>query len=63
MKALFIAGSIIITLGVTFYLQGRSLVGPEYSFMYADSDWTVYGLLVALAGMVMILAGVVRAKT
>ncbi|RNJ77213.1 MAG: hypothetical protein EB829_06980 [Nitrosopumilus sp. H8] len=63
MRALFIAGSAVVALGAVFHLQGRSLVGPESSFMYSNPDWVIHGALIALAGAAMIVGALARARS
>lgn len=48
-----IVGVIIIILGSVFHLQGKSVVGPESSFMYANSDWISYGTQIAVSGIII----------
>jgi hypothetical protein len=58
-EALIIAGSIILAFGVLFIAQSRSIVGPESSFMYRNSDWAVNGSAISITGAVMIVTGIV----
>jgi hypothetical protein len=50
-------GAIMIPFGVVFYLQGNSLVGPIYSFMYSNPKWIVNGLVIAACGVAVLAAG------
>lgn len=53
--ALIAAGVILILAGGLWTLQGLGLVmWPAESFMLADRNWAVYGLLTVLAGAAMI---------
>lgn len=54
---LVVIGSIVVTFGVVFYLQGNSLVGPTYSFMYSNPKWIVNGLVIAACGIVILATG------
>ena len=54
-----VIGSIVTGLGWIFSLQGQAVVGPESSFMYSDPEWVVYGTQIAVAGIVILAAGVV----
>ncbi len=54
---LIILGGIVVTFGVVFYLQGNSLVGPTYSFMYSNPKWIVNGLAIAACGIAILAAG------
>ena len=49
-----IIGVIIIILGIIFYLQGLSIVGPESSFMYSNPKWITYGFEIIIAGVIII---------
>ena len=53
------AGSVTTLLGIIFHLQGQSLIGPESSFMYSNPDWMEYGIQTAVAGAVLLAAGIV----
>lgn len=57
MRALVLAGAAVAALGLLFHMQGRGVVGPEYSFMYSSPDWIQHGTWIAAAGAAMICAG------
>ena len=61
-KFLIITGSITSIFGTIFHLQGQSIIGPESSFMYANSDWITYGMQILMAGMIILCAGFVFLK-
>jgi len=50
-------GVIVFIFGLIFDLQGQSIVGPESSFMYANSDWVTYGIQIMIGGIIMIGIG------
>jgi len=52
-----ISGIIILILGIIFYLQGLSIVGPESSFMYANPKWITYGFEIIVVGVIIIGIG------
>ena len=52
---LIILGLIILILGIIFYLQSKSLVGPKRSFMYNNSNWTINGFVVILIGISLLV--------
>ncbi|QLH05015.1 hypothetical protein C5F49_06565 [Nitrosopumilus oxyclinae] len=52
-KTLIIIGIIIGIFGLIFHLQGQSIVGPETSFMYANPEWTSYGLQIIIVGILI----------
>ena len=58
-KAIIGAGIVVIILGVVFYLQGQSVVGPESSFMYSNPEWITNGQWIALIGVVIFVEGIV----
>jgi hypothetical protein len=50
-------GIVAIISGIVFYLQGNSVVGPTYSFMYSNPKWIVNGQLIAVSGVFVLAAG------
>jgi hypothetical protein len=50
-------GVLTIISGITFILQSAGYLGPESSFMVRNADWTGYGLLVTLVGVLITVAG------
>lgn len=61
-KSIIILGIIITILGIVFYLQGRSVVGPESSFMYSNPEWIKNGQWIATGGIIILSAGIVISK-
>ncbi|QMU53669.1 MAG: hypothetical protein GKS07_01325 [Nitrosopumilus sp.] len=61
-KLLIIAGSITSILGIIFHLQGQSMIGPESSFMYSNSDWITYGIQILMVGTIALGTGFVILK-
>ena len=57
-RPLIIIGLFIIAGGIVFHLQGQSIVGPESSFMYSNPEWIVYGLGIAITGLIITCIGV-----
>jgi len=51
------SGIIFLVLGIIFYLQGLSIVGPESSFMYSNPKWITYGFEIIIAGIIIIGIG------
>jgi len=51
-------GAIIMIFGTIFHFQGKSKIGPESSFMYANSDWVLYGIEILSAGIIIIGIGI-----
>jgi hypothetical protein len=51
-----LVGIVLLAFGLLFAGQGSGLImWPADSFMLADRSWTVYGLMIALAGAAIIL--------
>ncbi len=61
-KTLVVIGSIIGIFGFIFHLQGQSIVGPESSFMYSNPDWVTYGIQMVIAGIMILVVGVIIFK-
>jgi hypothetical protein len=58
-KIFVIVGIIAGTAGLAFTAQSKSIVGPESSFMYNNSQWTINGYVIFGAGLAIIFSGVV----
>jgi hypothetical protein len=52
-------GTIVAILGITFHLQGQSVVGPASSFMYANPEWITYGIQISFVGIVIIVIAII----
>jgi len=50
-------GSIVSILGIIFHFQGKSVIGPETSFMYSNPAWVVYGVEISAAGIFIVSTG------
>ena len=61
-KPIIIPGIIVMALGIVFYLQGQSVVGPESSFMYSNPEWITNGQWIAIAGIIILGGGIVISK-
>ena len=61
-KFLIFIGSITSAFGIIFHLQGQSIIGPESSFMYANSNWITYGIQILTIGVIISCAGFVILK-
>jgi uncharacterized membrane protein YidH (DUF202 family) len=55
--SLIVLGVIILILGIIFYFQSKSLVGPKRSFMYNNPNWTINGFILILFGVSLIVVG------
>jgi len=56
-KLVIITGMVILIIGLIFHLQGRSIVGPESSFMYSNPQWVTYGIEISVFGGVILAIG------
>jgi hypothetical protein len=54
---MMIVGLAIMIMGIIFYLQGHSIVGPTSSFMYSNPKWIVNGQWIAVSGLLILAAG------
>lgn len=53
---LLIGGGFLAFAGSFFALQGAGVImWPPESFMLADKSWITYGIVIALAGIAMIM--------
>ena len=60
-RVLVAAGAVAIVAGVIFALQGFGVVGG--SVMSGSSVWAALGPLIALAGLLLLVAGVRRLRS
>ena len=60
--AIVIPGIILVVFGIIFNFQGQGMVGPESSFMYQNTEWVDYGIIISIIGVILILAGYVVEK-
>jgi hypothetical protein len=44
--------------GGIFILQSISFLGPSTSFMYNNGDWTSYGFIIIITGILMVIFGI-----
>jgi hypothetical protein len=61
-RTLIIIGIIVGIFGSIFHLQGKSMVGPESSFMYSNPEWVSYGLQMTIVGIIILSVGFVILK-
>ena len=57
-----IAGIILVIFGIVFNFQGQGMIGPETSFMYQSDDWIDYGIVISMAGVILVLIGYIVEK-
>ena len=58
---LTVGGVVVLVAGVIFALQGFGVIGG--GFMSGDSVWAIIGPVIAVAGLLLILVGVRRARS
>jgi hypothetical protein len=61
-RTMIIIGMIVGIFGSIFHLQGKSIVGPESSFMYSNPEWVSYGLQMIILGIITLSVGFVILK-
>ena len=52
-------GIALILTGVIFTAQSKALLGPPSSFMYSNPSWTVNGSMVIIAGIIVLILGII----
>jgi hypothetical protein len=57
-KAVILTGIGIMIMGGIFHLQGKSIVGPESSFMYSNPQWITYGTQIVVLGCIILTIGI-----
>ncbi len=57
-KIVILAGIGIMIMGLIFHLQGKSIVGPESSFMYSNPQWITYGTQIVVLGGIILAIGI-----
>ena len=57
-KTVILTGIGIMIMGVIFHLQGKSIVGPESSFMYSNPQWITYGTQIVVLGGIILAIGI-----
>lgn len=58
-KYLIILGVIIVTAGIIFTMQSKSIVGPTSSFMYQNPEWTINGYVIIAIGIIIGIFGII----
>ena len=56
-KPIIVGGAVILAIGMIFHLQGKSVVGPQSSFMYSNPDWVSYGIQISAIGTIIVTIG------
>jgi hypothetical protein len=58
MRLIILVGAGITIIGILFHLQGKSIVGPESSFMYSNPKWVAYGIQIVVIGTIIMVIGI-----
>ncbi|MDW0154637.1 MAG: hypothetical protein QOK68_08535 [Nitrososphaeraceae archaeon] len=54
-----IFGIVLVLAGLVFTAQSESYVGPQSSFMYSNPSWTMNGLMIILAGIIVLILDII----
>jgi hypothetical protein len=54
-----IIGAMLILAGLIFTAQSKSLLGPSSSFMYSNPSWTINGSMFIIAGIIVLILGII----
>lgn len=54
-----IFGIVLVLAGLVFTAQSESYVGPQSSFMYSNPSWTINGLMIILAGIIVLILDII----
>ena len=49
----------IVTAGIIFTMQSKSIVGPTSSFMYQNPEWTINGYVIIAIGTIIGIFGII----
>lgn len=58
-NTLVVVGAMLVIFGIIFVAQSKSVVGPQSSFMYSNSQWIVNGFAISITGLVVLACGVI----
>ncbi len=61
--AVSVFGFLLMIGGLIFTLQGFGVVGPASSFMFGSGQWIYNGIIVFIAGLVVLGLGLVLRRT
>jgi len=54
-----IIGAMLILAGLIFTAQSKSLLGPSSSFMYSNPSWTINSSVFIIAGIIVLILGII----
>jgi hypothetical protein len=52
-------GIVLVLAGLVFTAQSESYIGPQSSFMYSNPSWTINGLMIIIAGVIVLGADII----
>ena len=54
-----IIGMALVLVGLIFTAQSKEVLGPPNSFMYSNPSWTINGFMIIVAGIVILILGII----
>jgi hypothetical protein len=54
-----IIGIALVLMGLVFTAQSESYIGPQSSFMYSNPSWTINGLMIIMAGVIILVVDII----
>ena len=54
-----VIGIALVLAGLIFTAQSKELLGPQSSFMYSNPSWTVNGFMIIIAGIIILILGII----
>ena len=54
-----IIGMALVLAGLIFTAQSKELLGPQSSFMYNNPSWTINGFMIIVAGIIVLILGII----
>jgi uncharacterized membrane protein len=54
-----IIGMTLVLVGLIFTAQSKELLGPANSFMYSNPSWTTNGFMIIIAGIIILILGLI----
>lgn len=56
-------GIALVLAGLIFTAQSKALLGPPSSFMYSNPSWTINGSMFIIAGIIVLILGIIYRVT
>ena len=54
-----VIGIALVLAGLIFTAQSKELLGPPNSFMYNNPSWTINGFMIIVAGIIVLILGII----